>query len=992
VVDTTAPTVSLSAPANGSTINTTTPAITFSVTDSNPAATSSCVIDGGAPVVCTNGYTPAALGQGSHTVVVTHTDLAGNVGTSATNTFTVDTVAPGAPTITSGPSAPVASTSATFAFTGEVGATYECYIDSPVAWATCTSPVTYNSLGQGAHTFHVRQIDPAGNVSSESTRSWSVDTVGPPAPSVSGPSGTVGTIDATIDFSNVESPVTFMCSLDGVPATLCTSPTSLVGLADGPHTYEVYSIDALGNSGASNTINWTVDSSLFTASITAGPLGTVNTSDNSLSFTATVLSGTTFMCRVDGATFASCTSPHATGSLADGSHTFDVYAVNGSQNSPTVSRTWSIDTVGPVVSITAPTDGQTVGPNGNVVFSSTDTTGPVTYTCQIDSEPAVSCGSPFVFTNLTDGAHSVTIIATDGASNSSVEVRDFIVDAVSPQTTITANPPTVTSSTDATFGFSSSESPSTFECQLDANPIAPCTSTTDYSGLSEGNHTFSVRATDQYGNVDQTAASYVWYVDLTAPVAPAINTPSSDLVTTDTTPAVGGLAEPNTTVDVYDGATLIGSAAADGSGNWSLVPDPTFTEGPHVLTATSTDASGNTSPASSARTITIDLTVPAASISSPLNGAFLNTDSPDIDFTATDTNLASVVCSLDGGAAVACTSPWPTSGLSEGLHTVVVLATDAAGNQASATTTFRVDLTDPAPPVIQSPGADLVTVNQTPSLAGVSEADATITIYDNGVQVDQVLADGAGDWSWTSPTTVSEAAHPYTVTATDQAGNVSAVSNTRTITVDLTAPAAPVITSPATDISTNNVRPPIGGTAEANALISVYDGATLLGTTFADGSGDWSFTPSSDLDEGAHDFTATATDAADNTGPASGTRTITVDLTAPAAPSITTPATDIVTNVNTQAVSGTAEIGTTVTVYDGATQIGIATTDGSGNWSLAPDPSFTEGVHVITAWATDEAGNDSVASQSRTITIDDTAPVAPEIDSPVDGDVLGDPT
>ncbi len=990
-IDNTAPAVTISAPANGSTINTTTPAINFNVVDANQSANSTCTIDG-TPVICTAGYTPAALSEGPHTVLVSHTDLAGNVGTSATYTFTVDTVAPAAPVITGGPSAPVASASAAFTFTGEPGATFECFIDSPVAWVSCTSGVNYTSLAQGAHTFYVRQTDAGGNVSSASTRSWSVDTVGPPAPSVSGPTGTVGQTSATIDFNDLESPVTYMCSLDGAPAALCTSPVNLTGLADGAHSYAVYAVDALGNPGSATTINWTVDSSLFTAGITAGPVGTVATSDNSLSFTATILSGTTFMCRVDADVFASCTSPYATGALPDGSHTFDVYAVNGSQNSATVSRTWTIDTTGPVLTINTPTNLQTVGPNGNVTFSATDGSGPITYTCQLDGGSATSCGSPYVFTGLSSGAHSVTVVATDGVGNNSVQVRNFNVDANPPQTTITANPPSATNSTGASFSFTSSEGSSTFDCSIDGAPVGPCTSPENYTGLSEGSHTFSVRATDQYGNVDQTPATYMWTVDLTAPVAPSINTPSADIVTADTTPAIAGLAEANSTVNVYEGMTLIGTATADGSGGWSLSPDPTFTEGPHALVARATDEAGNTSLDSSTRTITVDSTDPVATISSPLNGSAVNTASPDITFTATDTNLSSVVCSIDGEPAVACTSPWATSGLSEGLHNVVVVATDAAGRQATASTTFTVDLTDPVAPVIQSPGADLVTNNQTPSLSGISEPDATITIYDNGVQVDQVTANGAGDWSWTSSTTVSEAAHPYTVTASDQAGNVSDDSNTRTITVDLTAPAAPVIDSPASDGTTSSVRPPIGGTSEADALISVYDGPTLLGTTFADGSGDWTFTPGADLDEGEHEFTAIATDAADNTGPASNVRTITIDVTAPAAPEITTPATDITTTVATQAISGTAEANSTVTVYDGVVQIGSAVADGSGNWSLSPDPTFTEGPHAITARATDDAGNTSPASAIRTITFDTTPPAKPVVTAPVGASTTSDNT
>jgi hypothetical protein len=992
-VDTTAPTVSLSAPANGSTVATTTPAITFAVVDGNQSPASSCVIDGAPAVTCSSGYIPPALGQGSHTVVVSHTDLAGNVGSSATNTFTVDTVAPAAPNITSGPSAPVASTTATFAFTGEAGGSYECYVDSPVSWAACTSPKTYNSLAQGSHTFHVRQTDAVGNVGGESTRSWSVDTVGPPAPSVSGPTGTVGQTSATITFNDTESPVTYMCSLDGAAAALCTSPKNLTGLSDGPHSYAVYAVDPLGNAGSPTTINWTVDSSLFSAGITAGPLGTVATSNNSLSFTATITSGTTFMCKVDLGAFAACTSPYSTGVLADGSHTFSVYAVNGAQTSATVTRTWSIDTAAPVLTISAPTNGQTVAPNGNVTFSATDATGPVTYTCKIDSGSATSCGSPYVFTGLTSGAHSATVVATDAVGNNSTVIRNFVVDATPPNTTITANPASVTNSTSASFSFTSTESPSTFECQLDGGAIAACTVPKTYSGLSQASHTFSVRAIDQYGNADQTPASYVWTVDTTAPVAPSINTPAADIVTADTTPSVGGLAEPNATVKVYEGATLVGTATADGSGNWALAPDPTLAEGAHALVARATDAAGNTSANSSTRTITIDTISPVVTITSPATGSVTGDNTPNIVFTATDANLTLVQCSVDGGAAVTCSSPWTTPILSDGLHTVSVLGADATGShQTVASVTFTVDTTAPSAPLISTPASDTSTTALRPSIGGSAEPNAQIKVYDGVAQIGTATATAGGTWTFTPTSDLSEAAHPLHVTATDTSGNTSVNSNIRTITVDRTNPSAPVINSPASDGSSNNVRQAVGGTAEPSSTVTVYDGATQIGTTTATAGGSWTFTPSSDLSESAHPFHATATDAAGNTGTSSNVRTITIDLTDPAAPVITTPAQDLTSGVNTQAIGGTAEPNSTVTVYDGAAQIGTATTDGSGNWSLSPDPTFAEGVHPIAAWATDGAGNTSPASGNRVITIDNTAPIKPVISSPATGDNLGDAT
>ena len=76
------------------------------------------------------------------------------------------------------------------------------------------------------------------------------------------------------------------------------------------------------------------------------------------------------------------------------------------------------------------------------------------------------------------------------------------------------------------------------------------------------------------------------------------------------------------------------------------------------------------------------------------------------------------------------------------------------------------------------------------------------------------------------------------------------------------------------------------GTAEANSTVKVYDGATLLGTATANGTGAWSYTTAA-LSNGTHSLTATATDAAGNTGAASTAMSVTVDTAAPVAPTIT---------------------------------------------------------------------------------------------------------
>src|SRR5262249_52321588 len=137
---------------------------------------------------------------------------------------------------------------------------------------------------------------------------------------------------------------------------------------------------------------------------------------------------------------------------------------------------------------------------------------------------------------------------------------------------------------------------------------------------------------------------------------------------------------------------------------------------------------------------------------------------------------------------------------------------------------------------------------------------------------------------------------------------------------------------------TNDNTLTLTGAAEANATVKVYDGATLLGSVTANGTGAWSFT-SGALANGAHSLTATATDAAGNTGAASSALSVTIDTAAPVAPVITSsrtatdPAGDGVTNDNTLTVTGTAEANATVKVYDGATLLGSAVADSAGAWN-----------------------------------------------------------
>lgn len=142
-----------------------------------PSGTIECKLDGGEFVACASPSTYAGLTDGTHTFSVRQTDDAGNVGSATTHTWQVDNTPPAAPTIDSAPAATIDTDSATFAFSGEPGAGFECRFDGG-SFAACDSPKVYADLTAGAHTFAVRQIDVAGNVSAEASASFTVQLFG----------------------------------------------------------------------------------------------------------------------------------------------------------------------------------------------------------------------------------------------------------------------------------------------------------------------------------------------------------------------------------------------------------------------------------------------------------------------------------------------------------------------------------------------------------------------------------------------------------------------------------------------------------------------------------------------------------------------------------------------------------------------------------------------------------------------------------------------
>ncbi|MDC5633570.1 Ig-like domain-containing protein, partial [Acinetobacter baumannii] len=455
--------------------------------------------------------------------------------------------------------------------------------------------------------------------------------------------------------------------------------------------------------------------------------------------------------------------------------------------------------------------------------------------------------------------------------------------------------------------------------------------------------TVTATATDPAGNTSLPGTGTV-SADITAPVVAL-----DDMLTNDSTPALTGTVnDPTATVVVnVDGTDY--PAVNNGDGTWTLVDNtlPTLADGPHTITVTATDTAGNVG--TDTGVVTVDTTAPAAPVINPVNGTdpITGTAEPGSTVTVTypDGSTASVVAGPDGTWTV------PNPGLNDG-DTVTAVTEDPAGN-TSGPATAVVDAV--APTVALD---DVLTNDSTPALTGtVSDPTATVVVNVDGTDYPAVN-NGDGTWTLADNTlpTLADGPHTITVTATDAAGNVG--TDTGVVTVDTTAPAAPVI-------DPVNGTDPITGTAEPGSTVTVTypDGSTASVVAGPDGT--WTV-PNPGLNDG-DTVTAVTEDPAGNT---SGPATAVVDAVAP-----TVALDDVLTSDSTPALTGTVSDPTATVVVNVDGTDYPAVNNGDGTWTLADNtlPTLADGPHTITVTATDAAGN--VGNDTAVVTIDTSLPV-----------------
>ncbi len=612
--------------------------------------------------------------------------------------------------------------------------------------------------------------------------------------------------------------------------------------------------------------------------------------------------------------FAVTTTADATGAfsvqpdaLADGDYTVVVVVTDSSTNTATNSAGFSVDTTPPAVVLTTPADG-TITNSSDIVVTGTTEPGATVQVVVSDSAGVVFDGPATVDSNgnftvtvpgLADGTYSVSAEATDEATNSATAGPNGVtVDTVAPAVAIvTPADGTLTNASTQTVSGTTEPGLSVVVTFTNASgTIGQETAVADASGnwtltspvLPEGEVVITAETSDAAGNssVDTVAIT----VDTTPP-ALAIATPLDGAISSTAPAAVGGTAEQGVTVSITltdeDGTvtTLDDVEATDGT--WTQDIATALSEGTYVITASTSDAAGNESTVTS--TFTIDTTAPVIALVSPADGATVGTPTVMISGTTDEDGEVVIVVRDDQGIEVFTASVDSTDGtfsstttqLAEGTYTVSATTSDEAGNEASTTSTFTVDLTAPEV-VVVTPEVEEVVTEREVVVSGTSEAGATVSIIienADGEEVEtiEVIADENGDWTATTAP-LNDGEYTASVTATDSVGNTGSADPV-TFTVFSEAPEL-VISTPEDEGTVEENTPEIRGTTTPGATIVIVitdaDGnevETLTPTVDQDGN--FSATPTSELPDG--DYTITVTATGENGVETSDSVTFTVD-------------------------------------------------------------------------------------------------------------------
>ncbi|WP_405012488.1 Ig-like domain-containing protein [Kitasatospora sp. NBC_01539] len=292
----------------------------------------------------------------------------------------------------------------------------------------------------------------------------------------------------------------------------------------------------------------------------------------------------------------------------------------------------------------------------------------------------------------------------------------------------------------------------------------------------------------------------------------------------------------------------------------------------------------------------------------------------------------------------------------------------------------------PVRPEITLPVDGTATADVRPQVAGAGTAGAAVAVTDGAAAVCRATAGQDGTWGCRPDAALAEGPHALVAEESATGGAVRRSEPVR-LTVKTAPPAAPVLTLPE---YTNDPGLLVTGRGEPGSTVSVTEppGSTRIAgelcSTGVGADGTWSCLPVEPLDEGAHRLTAKAVDAAGNTATGRPTA-LTVDTVAPGAPALASPRAGESVPSRPR-FGGRAEAAATVTVTARTgggerTTLCSGTAAADGAWSCVADAPMAVGEQVVSATATDRAGNGAAAAPVVVhVTEERPGPAEPSVD------------
>ncbi|WP_165681809.1 Ig-like domain-containing protein [Metapseudomonas otitidis] len=504
-------------------------------------------------------------------------------------------------------------------------------------------------------------------------------------------------------------------------------------------------------------------------------------------------------------------------------------------------------------------------------------------------------------------------------------------------------------------------------------------------------------------------------------------------VTDDKFAPLQGTGPAGATLEILDGAEVIGEVKVGPDGNWTFEQESALAEGGHVFTAR-VKGSGETSDAFA---LIIDSIAPPRVVIEGIyddregllklaSNAHTSDNTPFFKGTAEKLSVVEIYNGkiLIGTVRANGKGEWsfaPPFTLPDGGYNITAKASDYTGNTGLASTAYKftIDTLPPAAPTIDLVVDDVGTVqgplqsgavtdDTRPTLSGRAEANAVVSIHDNGKKLGEVKADANGNWSFTPEVALAEGQHSFTTRAQDAAGNLSGSSQQWEMVIDTTAPAKPGIDGEGHGISdiiddrgpiqgpieqggvTDDTTPTFKGTGEVGDTIIILDKGEKIGEAVVDEQGKWTFTPDTELSDGEHTISVIIQDKAGNQSPPSDAWTIIVDTVVPTASAIVESMSkdsgassgDFITNDGS---AGRLLQGYLTAALDTGEKVQVSTDDGAtwldtllgpnNTWVFLDKNSYTRDWTILTR-VVDLAGNANVASQS--VILDNVAPDAPD--------------